>query len=51
VACAEVIRQMCRHGVGVMRDQDALLALRPQEELRVLRTKRQVVGIADAHCI
>lgn len=44
----EMIPQMTKHRMPVLRDEDPPFALRPQENLRILAGERQIGWSADA---
>ena len=47
----EMSREMCGHGALVFGDQDPALSFHPQKDRRIICTKRQVVGLANANHI
>jgi hypothetical protein len=45
----EVIREVLRHGVHVAGQQDTLLALRPDQQGRIIGPQRKVREVPDAN--
>jgi hypothetical protein len=48
-AGSQMILQVPRHGVGIVRDEDTLLAFGPQQQGWIVAAQRQIGRVADAH--